>query len=269
MAVETDERLVVLEMALTELDAISIPVLEGSGPWNDIPDRERLSWAIRFYVGAELGHCRELLRAFLLLARAGLVPASVVVARALFELAGTVTFVSEKLSGCVEANDTVAAGDVMLRATMGNRYMSDRREKNPDGLDWVAPVNVLHGIDALDKKFPGDGSRSYRRRYDRLSEVSHPNMGALFQHYRLEEDNITWRVRFDSPLHKTDTPPLGDTVKRWSAPLEAVESALLILVHESFVLSLLAADQPRADAFDAALTRLMTRLERKTSEKSR
>jgi hypothetical protein len=100
-------------------------------------------WAIRFYVGAELGHTRELLRAFLLLVRAGLLPASLVVARALFELAGVVTLVSEKLSRNVEAYDIAAAGTLLLRATMGNRYMSDRGLKTSDGLDWVAPFNVM------------------------------------------------------------------------------------------------------------------------------
>jgi hypothetical protein len=162
----------------------------------------------------------------------------------LLELAGVVTLVTEKLSRSIEVDDTERAGALLLRATMGNRYMSDRGMKVSDGSEWVKPFNVLDGIRAIDEKFPGEGSRKATNLYDSLSEVCHPNMGALFQHYRLEDPH----ARFDDQPHKTDT-----------LPIQEVELAFMVLVYASFALSSIARDKPRADAFEAVLTGMFER----------
>jgi hypothetical protein len=235
-----------LQTVLAELDAIIIPTLERPPvPWNDKPAGELLVWAVRFYVGAVLGHARELLRGFLLLGHAGLLPASLVIARALLELAGVVALVTEKVSRSIEVNDTERAGTLLLRATMGNRYMSDRGTKVSDGSEWVKPFNVLDGIRAIDEKFPGDGSRKATNLYDSLSEVCHPNMGALFQHYRIEDAD----VRFDDPPHETDT-----------SPIEEVELALMVLVYSLLALSSIAGDRARAHAFETILVGTLERV---------
>jgi hypothetical protein len=82
-------------------------------------------------------------------------------------------------------------------------------------------------------------------------------MGALHQHYRLEEHDGVARVRFDDPRYKTDTPPI-----------EEVELTLLVLFNQSLALSSFAGDKPRADAFEAALVRMLERMRERPKDEA-
>lgn len=169
------------------LDGLHFPSLQRPAvPSGAPPTPELIAWAVRVYVFSALSQARALLRSFVLLAREGHIPASFLIARGLFNLAGQMAVAHVKVPRSDEASDLQGAWGVLYRLNMGNRHMHDHGERRSGDLEWLAPVNVMEGVRGLDKAFEALGMgrrpKAAEKLYSALSEHSHPNMGALVQH---------------------------------------------------------------------------------------
>src|SRR5207249_3470101 len=105
-----------------------------------------------------------------------------------------VTLITEKLPSPLTDTALRGAWDLLRRVHLGNRWMREQVEAGltaPDiTTEWETPLHVCDGVRALDRYLKrlgsGDSTKPAEQIYSFLSEFSHPNMGALFQHYQYE-----------------------------------------------------------------------------------
>jgi hypothetical protein len=237
-----------LTAVLARLDSIVLPPLDRPPVPADAPTAELVDWAARLYASVVLGHVRELLRSFLLVACEGQTPGTWVLGRAIFEFGAHAALIHQKVKKKRDARDLLGAFGLLSRATQGNREMRERGEQPTPGRDWDAPFHVSEAIRALDDFFQrrGLGEKVATEAYDTLSEHSHPNQGAFSQHYRPEGASKGVRMVFFRRFREDYSP----------APFSEVAIALSCAGHFAAALFTGAGDEHTANLVSPLLNEL-------------
>ena len=174
-----------IEAASRELDQIKLPhlqrppVVAGAAATLDL-----ISWACQFYCFSVLAHFREMLRSFTVLVWNGLIPASFVIARCLFEMAAHTHYTHKHVIQFLDSNDLEAARSFLTDINMGSRYMQEEYgDKTEEWPPFAAPREIAKVIRAFDE---WTKTRQARTEYSFLSEFAHPNMAAFSHYYKME-----------------------------------------------------------------------------------
>jgi hypothetical protein len=196
----SDNRTKLVE-TLAILDTLPRPTIVLNKKNDADPTPEQLAWATLIYVMSLASQVRAVLRAFLDAASTN-TPASLILCRALFELGASAFHARERVAKCLRSNDRKGVWIVLREVTMGNRYMVEHGVRGPGDAPFRRPTEIFKAVRALNRP---SRSNEPEKTYAFLCEFTHPNMGALAQHYELELLPREIRVRFpDSP--STDAP---------------------------------------------------------------
>jgi hypothetical protein len=108
---------------------------------------------------------------------AGNTLASIVLVRSFFETVAVVHSISRSANGFLESRDTTALDRFAMRVLFGARtdYWKIGDHDNA--------IQVMSALDHLTKELP-----EARERYERISEISHPNSQGTFQFYGKTEE---------------------------------------------------------------------------------
>lgn len=175
-----------IEAASRELDQIKLPVLQRPTVAADTaPTIELTNWACQFYCFS--AHFREMLRSFTVLVWNGLIPASFVIARCLFETTAHTHYTHKHVNPVLDSNDLETARTFLTNINMGSRYM---QEEYGDKLEEWPPFAAPHEIAKVVRTFDEwTETKQARTEYSLLSEFAHPNMAA-FSHNRQPGDRV-------------------------------------------------------------------------------
>jgi hypothetical protein len=169
------------------------------------PTSDLLNWAVRMYCSSLLAHFREMLRSFLILVQNGLLPASFVIARSLFEMAAHAYYTHKHATQFLDAGDLKGAWDFIVEINMGSRYMREEYGDQPSNWPpFAAPREIAKVIRCFDEWTDGRA----RTEYSFLSEFAHPNMAAYSHYYTMEAGNEGYgTVRFVDPPREVSQAP--------------------------------------------------------------
>ena len=146
-------------------------------PFSPVAYRETLSWRVTELGRAAMdGFNQRRLAAALLLTRGAV------------ETSAALWYLSEKIANAVKTGELADLRNLLMRLSHGTRNW----EETPGA------VNVLTFVDTVDRKVEG-----FRRQYDCLSEVAHPNYsGTTGLFSRNDPDNFM--VYFGSDVRNTE-----------------------------------------------------------------
>jgi hypothetical protein len=209
-----------IETAAKHLEEIKFPELQRPAiRQDDPPTAELVHWALHMYCYSLLAHFREMLRSYLVLTQNGLIPASFVVSRSLFEMAAHVYYTHKHATQFVEAGDLKSAWDFLVEINMGSRYM---REEYGDQSEETSPFAAPREIAKIVRCFDEWTGKAVTE-YSFLSEFAHPNMAAFSHYYVMEPLAGGYGiVRFTDPPRES-----------LSAPWSHVSISLVACLHFS------------------------------------
>jgi hypothetical protein len=173
-----------LEVASRELDKIDLPGLQRPAVVASATATfDLVRWACQFYCFSVLAHFREMLRSFVVLTWNGLIPASFVTARCLFEVAAHTHYTHKHVIQYLASNDLENAWAFLTDVNMGSRYMQEEYgDKTEDWPPFAAPREIAKVIRTFDEWT----KKQARTEYSFLSEFAHPNMAAFSHYYKME-----------------------------------------------------------------------------------
>ncbi len=146
-----------------------------------------------------------MLRSFLVLNWNGLIPASFVTARCLFEIAAHTHYTHKHVIQYLDANDLENAWCFLNDINMGSRYM---REEYGERTDEWPPFAAPREIAKVIRTFDEWTKNQARTEYSFLSEFAHPNMAAFSHYYKMEPGESGFgRVIFVEPPREVDAAP--------------------------------------------------------------
>ena len=115
-----------IEAVSRELDKINLPGLQRPAVVaSAAATLDLIRWACQFYCFSVLAHFREMLRSFTVLVWNGLIPASFVIARCLFEIAAHSHYTHKHVVQYLDRNDLETAWRFLNDVNMGSRYMQE------------------------------------------------------------------------------------------------------------------------------------------------
>lgn len=162
-----------------------------------------------------------MLRSFLVLTWNGLIPASFVIARCLFEIAAHTHYVHKHVIQYLDSNDLESAQNFLTDINVGSRYM--REEYGDKAEEWppfAAPREIAKVMRTFDE-CTIDGRA--RTEYSFLSEFAHPNMAAFSHYYRIEPGEGGFgAVTFLEPRRDQDYVPWSQVSISFVASLQFV-----------------------------------------------
>ena len=195
-----------LEAASRDLGKIVLPILQRLTVVEGAPATlDLVRWACQFYSYSVLAHFREMLRSFLVLTWNGLIPASFVTARCLFEIAAHAHYAHKHVTQYLDSNDLESAQRFLTDINMGSRYMQEEYgEKTEEWPPFAAPREIAKVIRTFDEWT----KRKARTEYSFLSEFAHPNMAAFSHYYKIELGEAGFGVvTFFEPRRDPDAAP--------------------------------------------------------------
>jgi hypothetical protein len=174
-----------IEAASRQLDKINLPGLQRPAVVASAAATvDLIKWACHFYCFSVLAHFREMLRSFLVLNWNGLIPASFVIARCLFEIAAHTHYTHKHVIQDLDSNDLESAWRFLNDINMGSRYMQEEyADKTDEWPPFAAPREIARVIRTFDE---WTKTRQARTEYSFLSEFAHPNMAAFSHYYKME-----------------------------------------------------------------------------------
>lgn len=192
-----------LENALQQLLQIAFPELQRPAvKGQDDPTEELVKWSARMYCYSLISHFREMLGSFIWAAKHGLIPASFVIGRCLFEMAAHAYYVHKHCVQYADKSDWGAAWDFLQDINMGSRYM--REEYGEENYE-ATPREIAKIIRCFDEWIARGRATT---EYSFLSEFAHPNMAALSHYYRIDQGPSGLAlVTFSAPNRNVGTAP--------------------------------------------------------------
>lgn len=175
-------------------------------PYGAAPTRQLVDFGISLYSYGAFCHFREMLQTFICVADAGMVPASFLVARVMFEMAAHTYYVQKHVGQYLKENDLRRAEKFLDEANTGSRYLQEQsveiKKEYHVQYEFDAPVDVAKAIKCLDeyaRKAGGKAGDSWQE-YSFLSEFCHPNGAAFMHYYQVTPSGI----RFQRPSRELD-----------------------------------------------------------------
>ena len=173
------------------------------------PTAKLVAWGSRMYCYSLLAHFCEMLGSFLTLAEMGLVPASFVIARCLFEMAAHAYYTDKHVKQFMDQNDIQSAWDFLVEINMGSQYMKEEYGERPE--EWpqfAAPRHIAKVIRTFEE-WTAKNQAAATTEYSFLSEFAHPNMAAFSHYYKMErKGDVQTVVTFIEPPREISQAPL-------------------------------------------------------------
>lgn len=191
-----------------DLPCLQRPPVPPSAP----PTQQLVEFGISLYGYSVFCHFREMLQSFICVAGAGLVPASFLVARVMFEMAAHTYYVQKHLDQYLKEKNLCKVEKFLDGVNTGSRYLQEQsveiKKEYHIQYEFDAPVDVAKAINCLDeyaRKANGKPGDSWQD-YSFLSEFCHPNSLAFMHYYEVSPSGIRFKGP-SSELHLV-TPPV-------------------------------------------------------------
>ena len=194
-------------VAQEKLGGIALPVLARPPvPEKASPTQELVYWAAKVYCFSLLASLREMLKSFLFLAGSGHVPASILVARCLFEMGAHTYYVHKHVTQYLDGGDINRAWEFLEEINMGSRYMKEEYGQAEEQQQFPASREIGKVIRCYDEWLGQPGRASTE--YSFLSEFAHPNMAAFSHYYGMSSGESGFTVvTFHEPKRETERVP--------------------------------------------------------------
>lgn len=188
-----------------KLQSLSFPTLSRPVGFQKPATLDLVVWASRMYCYSVLAALKEMLESFISLVNDGRIPASHLIARFMFELAGHTCFVKEEVARRLKKEEYQQAWDQLAKVNMGSSGL--RRIQNEGSLLPPDPYGVGTFMARLFKWSEKEG-RPVKVLYDNLSERSHPTYLAFSAFYKMSGET---ELVFRKPQRKETHALLPDT----------------------------------------------------------